>query len=319
MDLRQRTQWLKQAARRAGFEHCGVARAEFLEEEAPRLESWLRRGLHGQMTYMERWFDLRVDPRKLLPGARSVISLAMNYFPQETVQNPEGLKISRYAYGKDYHKVIRRALKVLVADMKKTLGDFVCRVFTDSGPVLEKAWAARAGVGWVGKHTNLIIKKAGSYYFLAEIICDLEFEYDAPATDHCGTCTRCMEACPTGAIPRPYEVDGSRCISYLTIELKDKIPDEFRNTWQDWIFGCDICQEVCPWNRFSQPHTNESFTPNRQLLEQTSVQWLECTEEIFRDLAAESPLKRAGLKKIQNTIRVLKDKTRNMQLLVRNS
>jgi epoxyqueuosine reductase len=306
LDIRQKTLWLKQAARRAGFDYCGVARAEFLEDEAPRLESWLNRGLHGEMLYMERWFDLRVDPCKLLPGAKSVVSLAMNYYPKETLQSSDGLKISRYAYGRDYHKVIHKALKKLIAEMKQFYGEFAYRVFTDSGPVLEKAWAARAGVGWVGKHTNLIIKKAGSYYFLAEIICDLELEYDPPATDHCGTCTRCMDACPTQAIPRPYEVDGSRCISYFTIELKNYIPVEFRGIWDDWIFGCDICQEVCPWNRFSQPHANQNFTPNLQILEKTRVQWLETSEEIFREIAAESPLKRAGLKKIQDNIKALR-------------
>lgn len=305
MDLKQRTIWLKKAARRTGFEYCGVARAEFLEEEAPRLESWLKRGLHGEMSYMERWFDLRLDPRKIVSGAKTVISLAMNYYPQEPIQGSDGLKISRYAYGRDYHKAIRSPLKKLVADMKKEFGDFAFRIFTDSGPVMEKAWAVRAGIGWVGKHTNLIIKKAGSYYFLSEIICDLEFEYDAPATDHCGTCTRCMDACPTGAIPRPYEVDGSRCISYFTIELKDKVPADFRDTWKDWIFGCDICQEVCPWNRFSTPHTNDNFLPMHQLLGKTRKQWLECTEELFGAEAKESPLKRAGLKKIRDNIKAL--------------
>lgn len=306
MDTTRKTQIVKYLAREAGFDFCGVAQAGYLEDEAPRLEAWLRRGYHGEMHYMEKLFDLRLDPRKLVPGARSVICLAMNYYPEPRPSHPEGLKISRYAYGEDYHKVLRKAMKTMVHEMKRQLGDFSFRVFTDSGPVMEKVWAARAGVGWMGKHSNLIIKKAGSYFFLGEIICDVELEYDAPAHDHCGTCTRCMEACPTEAIPRPYEVDGSKCISYFTIELKSHIPESVQNTWNDWIFGCDICQEVCPWNRFSIPHNRPEFEPQEKILNKTVREWFEITEELFEEQAARSPLKRAGLNKIRNNIRFLK-------------
>lgn len=304
VQLRKNTLRLKELARRHGFDYCGVAKAEFLKEEAPRLESWLRRGLHGHMEYMERWFDLRLDPRKLVPGAKSVIALAVNYYPRQEVRNPDGLKISRYAYGKDYHKVIRTMLKRLIVDMKSQFGAFSYRFFTDSGPVLEKAWAARAGLGWLGKHSNLIIKRAGSYFFLTEIISDLEFEYDTATADFCGTCTRCMDACPTGAITAPYVVDGSRCISYFTIELKEKTPEEYRGAWKHWIFGCDICQEVCPWNRFSSPHKISDFEPGEvNLLQWAAHQWLETTDEIFATAAATSPLRRAGLRKIQDSVR----------------
>jgi epoxyqueuosine reductase len=268
-----------------------VARAGFLEAEAPRLEQWLRQGKHGTMGYMERNFDLRLDPTKLVPGARSVISLAYNYFtlPQQT--DPEAPRLSTYAYGRDYHKVVKKRLKPLMTFIEEQFGQVDMRAFVDSAPVLEKAWAERAGIGWRGKHTNVIRQGAGSFFFLCELITDLDLEPDAPATDHCGTCRRCIDACPTEAIT-PYGVDGSRCISYLTIELKEAVPQEFAGRMADWTFGCDICQQVCPWNRFSTPHAEPEFTPKAELMGLSADEWHGMTELVFDRLFEGSAVKR---------------------------
>ncbi len=290
-DPRQRAALIKAKAHQLGFLACGVARAGFLEAEAPRLEQWLRQGKHGTMGYMERNFDLRLDPTMLVPGARSVISLAYNYFtpPQQT--DPEAPKLSTYAYGRDYHKVVKKRLKPLMTFIEEQFGQVDMRAFVDSAPVLEKAWAERAGIGWRGKHTNVIRQGAGSWFFLCELITDLDLEPDAPATDHCGTCRRCVDACPTEAIT-PYGVDGSRCISYLTIELKEAVPQEFAGRMADWTFGCDICQQVCPWNRFSTPHAEPEFMPKTDLMGLSADEWHGMTELVFDRLFEGSAVKR---------------------------
>ena len=289
MDARSRnTQWIKEEALRLGFDSIGVSKAEFLENEAPRLESWLKRGFHGQMSYMENHFDKRLDPTLLVPGAQSVISLTYNYFPKE-LQREDSYKLSKYAYGEDYHRVVKDKLRDLVASMRERLGSFHARVFTDSAPIMERSWAQRSGLGWIGKHSLLINKSKGSYFFLAEIITDLELEADVPfSTDHCGTCTRCVDACPTEAIIPDKTVDASKCISYFTIELKDEIPVEFREKFEDWMFGCDICLDVCPWNRFSLPHSEPRFEPRSEILEYSKNDWEEITEDLFKDLFANS-------------------------------
>lgn len=299
LTLRERSDLIKAKARELGFLACGMARAEFLSEEAPRLEQWLREGRHGEMGYMANHFDLRLDPRKLVDGAKSVISLAYNYYTPPKQQDPEAPKISTYAYGRDYHKVVKQRLKPLVAFIYDHFGDVALRTFVDSAPVLEKAWAQRSGVGWVGKHSNIIRQGAGSFFFLCEIIIDLELEPDAPVMDHCGTCRRCIDACPTQAIT-PYGVDGSKCISYFTIELKEAIPQEMKGRFEGWAFGCDICQQVCPWNRFSTPHNEPEFTPSAKLLDLTRDEWHGMTEVLFEELFHGSAVKRtkfAGLKR----------------------
>ena len=292
---------VKEEARKLGFMFCGISKAGFLEEEAPRLESWLKNGYHGEMQYMENHFDKRLDPTRLVEGARSVISLALNYYPEARQADPEAPKISKYAYGTDYHFVIKDKLKALLEVIRDKIGDVDGRAFVDSAPVLDKAWAKKAGLGWVGKNSNLLNKNSGSFFFLAELILDLELAPDiAPARDHCGTCTRCIDACPTQAIVGPYLVDGSRCISYLTIELKNEIPHEFRGKMDNWMFGCDVCQDVCPWNRFSIVHSEPAFTPQEELLGFTRADWEEMTEETFRNVFRNSPVKRtkyAGLKR----------------------
>ena len=283
-----------------GFDSCGIARAEFLGEEAPRLEQWLKKGYHGQMGYMENHFEKRLDPTLLVPGSKSVISLAYNYFPAE-MQREDSYLISKYAYGEDYHRVVKDRLRELVSLMREEIGDFHARVFTDSAPVMERSWAQRAGLGWIGKHSLLISKKKGSFFFLAEIICDLELEYDPPfETDHCGNCTRCVDACPTEAILPDNTVDASKCISYFTIELKDEIPGTVRGKFEDWMFGCDICQDVCPWNRFSVPHGERRFEPHREILGNSKRDWEDITEEVFAQLFKNSAVERtrfAGLKR----------------------
>ena len=361
--VNQRTQKLKEMATRHGFMGVGIAKAEFMQEEATRLEAWLSKGYHGEMSYMANHFDKRLDPTKLVPGAKSVISLMYNYYPGDesndqevsgnegesklTVMMPEArqipderhftyetllttrdsqitpdeshikddrshkessgesiYKISRYAFGEDYHKVVRRKLKALVRDLKEEFGDFHGRVFVDSAPVMERDWAKRSGQGWIGKNTLLIHPKKGSYFFLAEIILDLQFEYDHPIRDHCGTCTRCIDACPTDAIsPQGYVLDGSKCISYLTIELKSNIPEAYHKQMGNWIFGCDICQEVCPWNRFATSHDEPAFIQSEKFREMKNEDWLELTEEIFDELFSKSPLKRAGHSKLLSTIK----------------
>ena len=290
-DPRQRAALIKAKAQELGFLACGVARAGFLEEEAPRLEQWLRQGKHGTMGYMERNFDLRLDPTKLVPGARSVISLAYNYFTPPLQTEVDAPKLSTYAYGRDYHKVVKKRLRPLMSYIEEEFGQVYMRTFVDSAPVLEKAWAEHAGIGWRGKHTNVIRQGAGSWFFLCELITDLELEPDAPATDHCGTCRRCIDACPTDAIT-PYGVDGSRCISYLTIELKEAIPQEFSERMAGWAFGCDICQQVCPWNRFSAPHHEPEFAPKTELLGLSAKEWNAMTEVVFDRLFEGSAVKR---------------------------
>lgn len=300
--LHRRSVFLKKAAQRHGFLSSGIAKAEFLEEDAPRLESWLNKGYHGQMTYMERNFDMRLDPTKLVPGAKSVISLLFNYYPSETVAfKQDQFKISKYAYGKDYHEVIKNKLRALFYDLQQEFGEIEGRVFVDSAPILEKSWAQKSGLGWVAKNANLISKQKGSFFFLAEIILDLEFEYDHPVTtDHCGSCTACIDACPTQAIVAPNVVDGSRCISYFTIELKEAIPASFKGLFDDWAFGCDTCQDVCPWNRFSKSHSEPLFDPKSELLSLSTNDWIEMTEETFSKVFKKSAVKRtkyAGLKR----------------------
>jgi epoxyqueuosine reductase len=303
---REKSELIKGEAHRLGFLACGIARAEFLVEEAPRLEQWLRHGKHGQMAYMADHFDMRLDPRKLVPGAKSVISLAFNYFTAARQADPDAPKLSTYAYGRDYHKVLKKRLKPLMAFINERFGHAAMRAFVDSGPVMEKAWAQRAGLGWMGKHTNMIRQGAGSWFFLCEIILDLELEPDAPATDHCGTCRRCIDACPTQAIT-PYGVDGSRCISYLTIELKEAIPQEFSGKLDGWAFGCDVCQQVCPWNRFSEPHEEAEFGPRAELLNLTADEWHGMTEVVYERLFEGSAVKRAKFSGLQRTLRFLRD------------
>lgn len=299
---RHKAQIVKEAYR-LGFSYIGVAKAGFMEPEAERLEAWLNQGHHGQMGYMANHFEKRVDPTKLVPGAKSVISLLYNYHNPAQQKDPTAPKISQYAYGEDYHFVIKHKLKELFAFIHDEIGEIDGRVFVDSAPVMERDWARRAGNGWMGKHTLLIHPKAGSYFFLAELIIDLELEPDGPMKDYCGTCTRCIDACPTEAIaPEGYWVDGSKCISYLTIELKEAIPDSFKDQMDGWMFGCDICQEVCPWNRFAQPHEEPAFEPHQALLEMNRSDWLELTEETFRTIFRKSAVKRTKYKGLKRNI-----------------
>ena len=298
------SQLIKTEAKRLGFLSCGISKAQFLEEEAPRLEKWLKNNMNGEMQYMENHFDKRLDPTKLVEGSKSVISLLLNYYPQET-QTQNTFKLSKYAYGTDYHFVIKDKLKELLNFITEEIGEVSGRAFTDSAPVLDKAWAAKSGLGWVGKHTLLLTQQVGSFYFVGELIIDLELEYDSPTTDHCGTCTKCIDACPTQAITEPYVVDGSKCISYFTIELKDKIPTEFKGKFDDWIFGCDICQDVCPWNRFSKVHSEPLFNPHPELLSMTKKDWEEITEEVFKDLFKKSAVKRTKFEGLKRNIEFL--------------
>jgi len=285
---------------------CGVSQAEFLEEEAPRLEKWLEANMHGNMRYMENHFDKRLDPRLLVDGAKSVVSLALNYFPKES-QTPDSYKLSKYAFGEDYHFVIKWKLKELMKFIQAEIGEVDGRVFVDSAPVLDRAWAKKSGLGWIGKNGNLINKQAGSFFFLAELIIDLELEPDGPVKDYCGTCTACIDECPTEAIPQPYVVDGSKCISYLTIELKDEIiPKEFQGKMEDWMFGCDICQDVCPWNRFSTPHNEPLLNAKPYLLGLNKQDWEDLTEEVFRDLFKNSAVNRTKFDGLKRNIEFLR-------------
>ncbi|MEH6704146.1 MULTISPECIES: tRNA epoxyqueuosine(34) reductase QueG [Galbibacter] len=302
------TALIKTEAKRLGFLSCGISKADFLEEEAPRLEKWLKNNMHGEMQYMENHFDKRLDPRLLVEGSKSVISLLLNYFPSQTQQDPEAPKISKYAYGTDYHFVIKDKLKQLLTFIETEIGEVGGRAFVDSAPVLDKAWAAKSGLGWVGKNSNLLSKQVGSFFFIAELIVDLELDYDAPVTDHCGSCTACIDACPTEAITEPYVVDGSKCISYFTIELKDQIPTEFSGKFDDWMFGCDVCQDVCPWNRFSKPHNEPLFNPNPELLSMSKKDWEEITQEVFSEIFKKSPVKRTKFAGLKRNIEFLKDK-----------
>ncbi|WP_375323537.1 tRNA epoxyqueuosine(34) reductase QueG [Flagellimonas sp. GZD32] len=297
---------IKAEAKRLGFLSCGVSKAGFLEEEAPRLEQWLNQNMHGEMQYMENHFDKRLDPTKLVEGSKSVISMLLNYYPSEQ-QNNDSYKISKYAYGTDYHFVIKDKLKSLLHFIQEEIGEVHGRAFVDSAPVLDKAWAAKSGLGWIGKHSNLITQKVGSFYFIAELIVDLELDYDTPVTDHCGTCTACIDACPTEAIVQPYVVDGSKCISYFTIELKNEIPNEFQGKLDEWMFGCDVCQDVCPWNRFSKPHSEPLFNPNPELLSFSKKDWEEITEDVFKRIFKKSPVKRTKLSGLQRNIEFLKE------------
>lgn len=285
--------------------YCGISKADFLEEEAPRLENWLKQNMHGQMRYMENHFDKRLDPRLLVEGAKSVVSLLLNYYPEKEKQQAgeDTYKVSKYAYGTDYHFVIKDKLKTLLNYINEEIGEVGGRCFVDSAPVLDKAWASKSGLGWVGKHTLLITPQAGSFHFVAELIIDLELEYDGPIKDYCGSCTRCLDACPTDAIVAPYVVDGSKCISYFTIELKDQLPQEMNGKFGNWIFGCDICQDVCPWNRFSKPHQEPAFEPHPHLKEMKKSDWEEITQEVFAQLFKKSAVKRTGYNGLQRNIR----------------
>ncbi|MDQ3049189.1 MAG: tRNA epoxyqueuosine(34) reductase QueG [Bacteroidota bacterium] len=302
----QHTSLIKAEAKRLGFDYCGISKAEFLEEEAPRLENWLNNNMHGQMSYMQNHFDKRLDPRLLVPGARSVISLLLNYYPSEKQEDPDAPRVSKYAYGKDYHLVIKEKLNLLLEFIKTNIGEVDGRAFVDSAPVLDKAWAKKSGVGWIGKHSNLINKESGSFFFIAELITDLELEADGPIKDYCGTCTRCMDACPTDAIIAPYVVDGSKCISYFTIELKENIPQEVKGKFNNWAFGCDICQDICPWNRFSKPHTEKHFEPTPELLGMKKRDWEELTEETFKRVFKDSAVKRTKFNGLKRNIEFLK-------------
>jgi epoxyqueuosine reductase len=284
---------------------CGISEASFLEKEAPRLEKWLKNNSHGQMSYMENHFDKRLDPTLLVDGAKSVVSLLLNYYPSE-LQREDSYKISKYAYGQDYHFVIKEKLNELLFAIQENIGAISGRAFVDSAPVLDKAWAAKSGLGWIGKNSNLITQKVGSFYFIAELIIDLELEYDFATTDHCGSCTACLDACPTQAIIAPYQVDGSKCISYYTIELKDHLPDEMKGKLDDWAFGCDVCQDVCPWNRFSKPHSEPLFQANPELLSFSKKDWEEITAETFQKVFKDSPLKRTKLEGLKRNIQFLK-------------
>ena len=296
---------IKTEAKRLGFLSCGISKAEFLEEEAPRLEKWLNNSMHGQMKYMENHFDKRLDPTKLVEGSKSVVSLLLNYFPKEGQNGTEAPKISKYAYGTDYHFVIKDKLKALLNYIQGKIGEVNGRAFVDSAPVLDKAWAARSGLGWIGKNSNLLTRNVGSFYFIAELIIDLELEYDTPVTDHCGSCTACIDACPTQAIVDPYVVDGSKCISYFTIELKDEIPKEYKGKFDNWMFGCDICQDVCPWNRFSKPHDQPLFDPNPKILSMSKKDWQEITEEVFNEIFKKSAVKRTKYSGLVRNIQFL--------------
>lgn len=295
------SQLIKSEAQKLGFLFCGISKAGFLEEEAPRLETWLKKNMHGEMQYMENHFDKRLDPRLLVDGAKSVISLGVNYYTDNQQTDPTAPKISKYAYGMDYHTVIKDKLKQLLQIINEQIGEVGGRVFVDSAPVLDKAWAKKSGMGWIGKNANLLNKKAGSFFFLAELIIDLELEYDiTPTADHCGTCTNCIDACPTDAIVGPYVVDGSRCISYLTIELKNELPAEFKGKMDNWMFGCDVCQDVCPWNRFSVLNTEPAFAPHPDLLHLKAADWQDITQDVFQKVFKNSAVKRtkfSGLKR----------------------
>ena len=284
---------------------CGISKAGFLEQEAPRLEAWLNQNRHGQMQYMENHFDKRLDPTKLVEGSKSVISLLLNYYPQK-LQRDDSYKISKYAYGTDYHFVIKDKLKELLHCIQEQVGDVHGRAFVDSAPVLDKAWAAKSGLGWIGKHSNLLSKQAGSFYFIAELIVDLDLDYDTPVTDHCGSCTACIDACPTQAIVEPYKVDGSKCISYFTIELKNEIPSSVSGQFDDWMFGCDVCQDVCPWNRFSKAHKEPLFDPHPDVLSNSKKDWEEITKEVFSEIFKKSPLKRTKFEGLRRNIEFLK-------------
>jgi epoxyqueuosine reductase len=300
-------QSIKTEAKRLGFLSCGISKAEFLEEEAPRLESWLHQNKHGKMHYMENHFDKRLDPTLLVEGSKSVISLTYNYYIDKLQQDPNAPKISKYAYGLDYHYVIKDKLNQLLEFIKEEIGDVHGRAFVDSAPIMEKAWAKKSGLGWIGKNSNLITQKVGSFYFISELIVDLDLEVDHAVTDHCGSCTACIDACPTEAITEPFQVDGSKCISYFTIELKDNIPNEMKGKLDHWAFGCDVCQDVCPWNRFSKQHSEPLFNPKPELLSMTKNDWEEITQETFNKVFKKSAVKRTKYTGLKRNIKFLKE------------
>lgn len=299
------TKLIKAEAQRLGFLSCGISKAGFLEQEALRLENWLNNQMHGQMSYMENHFEKRLNPTLLVDGAKSVISLLLNYYPSEH-QNKDSYKISKYAYGQDYHHVIKEKLKELLHFIQTEIGEVSGRAFVDSAPVLDKAWAAKSGLGWIGKNSNLITQKVGSFYFIAELIIDLELDYDTPTTDHCGSCTACLDACPTDAIVAPYVVDGSKCISYFTIELKDNLPQDIKGKFDDWMFGCDVCQDVCPWNRFSKSHNEPLFQANSDILNFSKSDWEEITMDTFQKVFKNSAVKRTKYQGLLRNINFLK-------------
>ncbi|HRK82536.1 MAG TPA: tRNA epoxyqueuosine(34) reductase QueG [Saprospiraceae bacterium] len=308
MNVAQHTRLIREEAHRLGFAFVGFARAERMDEEAIRLEAWLQQGFHGQMGYMENYFEQRVDPRLLVDGARSVVSLVYNYYPEKKQVDPQAPQLAKYAYGEDYHFVLKSKLRALLEFIQTEIGEVNGRCFVDSAPILERDWARRAGTGWVGKNTLLIHPKAGSFFFLAELILDLELQYDGPIKDYCGTCTRCIDACPTDAIaPQGYLMDGSKCISYLTIELRDALPEAFRGQMDNWMFGCDICQDVCPWNRFSKPHQEPAFEPHPDLLDMTKADWEDLTEEVFQKVFRRSAVKRTKYGGLRRNIEFLKE------------
>lgn len=305
--IQKHTTLIKTEAQRLGFLSCGISKAEFLDQEAPRLENWLNKNMHGEMHYMENHFDKRLDPTKLVEGSKSVVSLLLNYYPSEFQKDDLAPKISKYAYGKDYHFVIKDKLKDLLNFIDEEIGEVDGRAFVDSAPVLDKAWAARSGLGWMGKNGNLLTQQVGSFYFIAELIIDLELDCDSPVTDHCGSCTACLDACPTQAIVEPYVVDGSKCISYFTIELKDNIPTEFKGQFDNWMFGCDVCQDVCPWNRFSKSHSEPLFNPHPELLSMSKRDWEEITEDTFKKVFQKSAVKRTKFSGLKRNINFLKE------------
>lgn len=299
------SQIIKKIASELKFDFCGISKVEFLHEEAPRLEKWLKENKHGEMAYMENYFDKRLNPALLVDDAKSVISLLYNYYPEDK-QNPAAPKISKYAYGNDYHEVIKDKLHRFVALIREQIGEVNARAFVDSAPVMDKAWAKKSGLGWIGKNSNLINKEMGSFFFIAEIICDLPLQADPPIKDYCGTCTRCIDACPTNAIVAPYVVDGSKCISYLTIELKNAIPEEFKNRMDNWAFGCDVCQDVCPWNRFSRPHREPLFNDQRGLLTMDEKEWFDLQPEVFNQIFKNSAVKRTKFKGLKRNLAFLR-------------
>lgn len=301
--IQRHTQFIKEKARALGFSFCGISKAEFLSEEAPRLEAWLKRNYQGKMQYLENHFDKRLDPTLLVPGAKSVISLIYNYYPEKDLSEQTELKVAKYAYGEDYHFVIKEKLKTLLEEIHKAIGEVNGRAFVDSAPVMERAWAKRSGLGWIGKNSLLLNREQGSFFFLAELIIDLELEYDGPIKDYCGTCTACIDACPTDAIVEASVVDGSKCISYFTIELKEEIPSDVKGKFENWIFGCDICQDVCPWNRFATPHQEESFNPHPLMESMRTNEWKELTEEVFQTIFKHSAVKRTKFEGLKRNIR----------------
>ncbi|HYG20374.1 MAG TPA: tRNA epoxyqueuosine(34) reductase QueG [Ohtaekwangia sp.] len=306
MSVSDQTHFVKKTAAELGFSFCGISKAAFLADEAPRVEEWLNRGYQGKMSYLENYFDKRLNPALLVPGARSVVSLMYNYYPSKDLATEGSVKVAKYAYGEDYHNVIKDKLKLFLDTLRERFGDIQGRAFVDSAPVMERALAQRGGLGWIGKNSLLLNRQMGSFFFLAELIIDLELEHDGPAKDYCGTCTACMDACPTDAIPQPYVVDGSKCISYFTIELKEELPSAVKGKFENWIFGCDICQDVCPWNRFAKPHQEPSFEPNPQLKEMKNSDWEEITQEVFSTLFKNSAIKRTKLEGLKRNIHFLK-------------